>query len=236
MYICELFEEINKLKEEVYKLTIELEQAILEGRTEYKIAYITFDDGPYYKTDEFLKILEENNVRATFFTIGADKDKCYDNSKASCKETYYKEFIKGHTMGNHTYSHGIFTGLYSSADSFINQVKKQEDKTGYKTNIVRFPGGAASAGSRKSSMVEKLRENNYGYVDWTASCGDGGSLDSKNQAWNNFLNTIGSDIEVILFHDYSRYTLEMLPDVIKYLQEHNYVMLPLFYESKMINK
>ncbi len=32
-----------------------------------KIAYLTFDDGPSKNTREILKILKENNVRATFF-------------------------------------------------------------------------------------------------------------------------------------------------------------------------
>ena len=44
------------------------------------------------------------------------------------------------------------------------------------------------------------------------------------------------DIEVILFHDYNYITLEALPEVIEYLKDDNYVLLPLFYESRMVNK
>ena len=52
----------------------------------------------------------------------------------------------------------------------------------------------------------------------------------------NLKNTINEDIEVILFHDYSNITLSTLPEVIEYLRDNNYVLLPLFYESKMVNK
>ena len=48
--------------------------------------------------------------------------------------------------------------------------------------------------------------------------------------------TINDDIEVILFHDYSYATLDALPETIEYLKEQNYVLLPLFYESQMVNK
>ena len=143
-------------------------------------------------------------------------------------------------MANHTYSHQIFAGLYSSADAFMNSVKKQEnlikEKTGITTNIVRFPGGIASSGSQRNNITKKLKENGYGWVDWSASNGDGGWVGDKQTAMKNLKNTINEDIEVILFHDYSYATLDALPEAIEYLRKENYILLPLFYESKMINK
>ena len=38
-----------------------------------KVIYLTFDDGPSKLTDEFLDILKQNNVKATFFLIGNQK-------------------------------------------------------------------------------------------------------------------------------------------------------------------
>ena len=143
-------------------------------------------------------------------------------------------------MANHTYSHSIFNGLYNSSDSFINDVKKQEEliknKTGITTNIVRFPGGSSSSKNLKNDIINKLRESGYGWVDWTASNGDGGYIKDSQTAMNNLKNTINQDIEVILFHDYSYITLSILPEVIEYLQSQNYILLPLFYESSMVNK
>ena len=76
----------------------------------------------------------------------------------------------------------------------------------------------------------------YGWIDWTASNGDGGWVGDKQTALYNLKSTINEDIEVILFHDYSNATLAALPDAIEYLRANNYVLLPLFYESKMVNK
>ena len=227
-------------KQEIFKLASELEQKILNGQTSYKIAYLTFDDGPYYLTDKYLEVLRNYNVKATFFTIGAGKTRCYDNSSVSCMGTYKKIVDDGHTIANHTYSHGIFYGLYSSTNSFITQVKKQEalikEHTGVTTNIVRFPGGSSTAGRLKTSIIQELRNNGYGWVDWSAQDGDGGNLNSTTQAWNNFTGSINSNIEVVLFHDYSNITLSILPQAIEYLQNNNYILLPLFYDSVMINK
>ena len=232
--------EIVNTKKEYYQNLKIFEDKVVNKEVNYKIAYLTFDDGPYNLTHKFLEVLEKHNVRATFFTIGLDKEKCYDNRSKSCKELYAKTAKYGHTMANHTYSHQIFNGLYSSTNSFISQVEKQEklikEKTGITTNIVRFPGGIASSGSLKNSITKKLKEMEYGWVDWTASNGDGGYVPDAKTALNNLKSTINEDIEVVLFHDYSYVTLSMLPDAIKYLQEKNYVLLPLFYESKMVNK
>ena len=233
-------EEINKAKTTYYKALKTFEDKVSKKEVNYKIAYLTFDDGPYYLTHKFLEVLEKYNVRATFFTIGLDKETCYDNRSKSCQELYAKTAKYGHTMANHTYSHLIFNGLYNSADSFIEQVKKQEklikDKTGITTNIVRFPGGIASSGYLRNSITTNLKQMGYGWIDWTALNGDGGSLSDKQTALKNLKNSINEDIEVILFHDYSNITLSILPEAIEYLQSKNYVLLPLFYESKMVNK
>lgn len=233
-------ENIKNTKNEVFSLAKKLEEKILNNESNYKIAYITFDDGPYYSTDEVLDILDNYNVKATFFTIGLDKDVCYDNKNYSCADTYKKEVDRGHTIANHTYTHLIFKGLYSSTNSFIDDVKKQEslieERTGVKTNIIRFPGGSASAGNIKDSIINELRNMGYGWVDWTANDGDGGYVPNTTVAWNNFSKSINENIEVILFHDYSKQTIAILPDAIEYLQNNNYILLPLFYDSVKVNK
>ena len=66
--------------------------------------------------------------------------------------------------------------------------------------------------------------------------GDGGYLKDYATGWKNFTGSIGEKIEVVLFHDYHQVTTSMLPEVIKYLQNKDYIILPLFYESVMINK
>ena len=187
-------------------------------------------------------MLKKYKVKATFFTIGLDKENCYDNRSKKCHELYKKVVDQGHTIANHTYSHLIFNGLYNNASSLIKQVKKQEDlikgKTGVTTNIFRFPGGSSTAKAYGvfNSAVKELRKNNYGWVDWTAANGDGGDPGNKSQALSRLKGEINENIEVVLFHDYSSVTLSMLPEAIEYLQSKGYVILPLFYESVKINK
>lgn len=230
------------LKEEVFSLASQLEQKIQKNESKYKIAYLTFDDGPYYLTHKYLEVLKKYKVKGTFFTIGLDKEKCYDNRNKDCSGIYKQIVEDGHTIANHTYSHLIFKGLYTSSTSFINQVKKQqnliEKKTGVITNIVRFPGGSGTANAYgvKNEAIKKLRKLGYGWVDWSAMDGDGGKVGSKKQALATFKKSINEDIEVVLLHDYSQISLAILPEIITYLQNKNYIFLPLFYDSVKVNK
>ena len=52
-------ENISKEKKKVFELAKELEEKIQNNETEYKIAYITFDDGPYYLTYSVLDTLKK---------------------------------------------------------------------------------------------------------------------------------------------------------------------------------
>ena len=231
---------IKETRENYYKTIKTFEDKVYNGEIKYKIAYLTFDDGPYYTTYKFLDVLDRYNIKATFFTIGAGKTSCYDKSNYDCTKVYAEEAKRGHTMANHTFSHAIFNGLYSSTDSFMTQVQKQEnllkEKTGQTPRIVRFPGGSSTAGRLKSSIVSELRKKGYGWVDWTAQDGDGGDLSDATTAMKNFTSSINDKIEVVLFHDYSSITLSILPNAIEYLLQKGYVLLPLFYESRMVNK
>jgi peptidoglycan/xylan/chitin deacetylase (PgdA/CDA1 family) len=234
---------IKAIKEETFANISKLEKKIQAKETDAKIAYLTFDDGPYYNSWNVLETLDKYGLKATFFTTNINGEKCYENKSANCHELY-KEYAKRNmTIANHTYTHAIHKGLYRSTDSFITAVKNQEqlisDLTGgYKTTIVRYPGGSGSAKAYKvfEGTSKKLHEMGYGWVDWTAADGDGGSGLTTDKAWSNFTHSIDQDIEVILFHDYSRITVPLLPKFIEHLQSKGYLILPLFYDSVMVNK
>lgn len=232
---------IQKLKDQYFQYIKDLETKIMNGESTLKIAYLTFDDGPYYNTYNVLNILDQYDVKATFFTISMNGEYCYDNKSANCF-LLYKEYVKrGHTIANHTYTHGIRSGLYNSVNSFMDAINRQEEHVknqteGYLTNIVRFPGGSSTAKGLKPAMIEALQKKGYGWVDWNAGDGDGGRLDSTDQAWSNLKSTINENIEVILFHDYSRITTSILSEVIVYLRDNGYQLYPLFYDSVMVHK
>ena len=156
----------------------------------------------------------------------------------------YPEYLKhGHTIANHTYTHAIFKGLYHSTDTFMRALELQHEQVktqtnGYIMNILRFPGGSDTANhfKIKETIISRLKDKGYGWVDWSAQDGDGGYLPDKDVAWNRFTKSIDENIEVVLFHDYSNITTSILPEAIEYLESQGYVLLPLFYESSMIHK
>ncbi|GKU80902.1 polysaccharide deacetylase [Niallia sp. NCCP-28] len=103
--------------------------------TNQKIVALTFDDGPSENVKEILSILQQYNIKATFFLIGNEIEK-YPNEAKSIVEA-------GHQVGNHTYSH---QRMVFKTPSYI---KKEIDKTdklikeaGYNKEIVfRPPNG-----------------------------------------------------------------------------------------------
>jgi len=226
--------EIEEIKNKFYENESKYEKLVLEGKGSKKIAYLTFDDGPYQISYQFLDVLDKYDILATFFVIG---------NKPDDRLPIYKEEVRrGHTIANHTYYHSISKGLYNSVSSFTNQIKKNEDfilkETGIKTNILRFPGGSNQAKGLKTSIIKEISNMGYGYVDWDLETGDGKKVaPTIKESIDNVLNkTNDRDIVVILMHDYSSITLSALPSIIEGLEKQNYIMLPLFYESVKVKK
>lgn len=66
--------------------------------TEEKVIALTFDDGPTPEfTDEILRILNDEGVKATFFLIGGEIERNPNEAK--------KIIEAGHEVGNHSFSH-----------------------------------------------------------------------------------------------------------------------------------
>ena len=79
-----------------------------------KVIYLTFDDGPSYKvTGKILDILEEKEVKATFFVIGNQIEDKEDVLKRMNEE--------GHSIGLHTFTHK-YKCIYCHEDCFIREM------------------------------------------------------------------------------------------------------------------
>ena len=222
-------------REQYFLNAMELERRVLNDETDLKIAYLTFDDGPYEATTgRFLDVLDEYHILATFFMLGKTTE-IHD-------ALYHRIYESGHTIANHTYSHQIRNGIYRSSDAFMEDVLKNRsfiyDKLGITTNILRFPGGSETAGDLKEEIIERLRQEGYGYVDWNAETLDGKYIDLSAQEYrdNLFERVNDQKLLVVLMHDYCEGTLEALPEIIEGLQERGYIFLPLFYESAAVNR
>ena len=79
--------------------------------------YLTFDDGPHPQiTPWVLDLLNEFNVKATFFCIG--------RNVMLYPEVYQRIINEGHSVGNHTYNH--VNGWKTDTASFIKEVEEAE--------------------------------------------------------------------------------------------------------------
>ena len=236
-------EAIKDIKEDYFNKIYNLEQDILNDKTDVKIAYLTFDDGPYLLSENFLNVLDEYDVPATFFYLMKSTETNYDQEVNDFYDYIYRRVItSGHTLGNHTSIHKFGeNGIYASMENFTKVVLDNRNfiynRYGYTTEVFRFPGGSDTPRRYRSQMIEWLVENGYGYVDWNSATGDGGAVLSPEEYRDNVLNyTAGKNILVVLMHDYSKNTLAALPEIIEGLRDQGYTFLPLFNQSVACKK
>ena len=231
-------ERMKELIEEVrteYGQTVrQLEDMIMAGQSDYRICYLTFDDGPSYMTPDFLDKLKELDAYATFFTIGNSME-----GAASLRNSYLRrEAREGHSIANHTYTHAHNGSLYKSSANFLAAVEQQDELvyevTGLHTDIVRFPCGSYY-GNYRSANLQGLEERGYEWMDWIGNAFDSGSK-NRSSGWisSTVINQVRQDkITVVLMHDWNKNTLGALRSIITNLREDNYLFLPLFKESSM---
>lgn len=228
-------QQIAQLRVEYGLACRQLEEMIEAGESELRICYLTFDDGPAYKTGEFLDELKRLDVKATFFTIGIG----LDEKEYWLRDTYLKRQAReGHSIANHTFSHAFNGSLYKSVDNFITAVKQQDEvvyaATGMHTDIVRFPAGSYYCYYRTSSIAA-LHEMGYEWIDWLGNAYDSGTTGAKRSS-TSIANAVirqarQVDIYVGLMHDWNGNTLKALDKIVTTLREEGYIFLPLFKES-----
>lgn len=207
------------------KVQEEEEKARVERVNNSKVAYLTFDDGPNYNTNEILDILKENNIKATFFLVGSMVE-----NNPNIVERINEE---GHVIANHTYSHKY---NYKTKEEFIAEVEATDrlisEAIGedYKSYFVRVPGGSMG----KSMIQEAIKENAYKSINWTAKFGDdekGGKV-NVDYVINRVKETAGDDkYEVILAHSTKSVTAKALQTIIDNLKVDGYIFEPLMEDS-----
>ena len=180
-----------------------------------KIA-LTFDDGPDGEyTDEILDILDEYDIKATFFVIG----KCCKRYPSTLKRIY----DSGHEIGNHTYSHPHLsrTSLSKIKDEIEATDAEVYGITGMHTGLFRPPEGFFSDG-----IGELCEDMGYKTVLWSVDTEDwrGPNKDSIVQAVNEGVYS-GA---IILCHDHvegESNTPEALRELIPKLLSQGYVFV-----------
>lgn len=200
--------------------------------------YLTFDDGPSALTPELLDLLDEYNVKATFFVVSNNNEKYMD---------YCKEIVeRGHALGMHSYTHD-YQKVYASKESFLADFHRQftqlKELTGETPVLYRFPGGSDNDRLEKSGFSEDIRmemaSRGFIYHDWNVSSEDASYLaKSKDQIVRNVITGVGNkNHAVVLMHNSvnKASTIEALPEIIETLRARGYQFDKLTSEIKPIH-
>lgn len=226
----EVPEEEEKVEEEI-KLPVYTEDAKNRMATIYdgeeKVAYLTFDDGPSTNvTPQILKILEEENVKATFFVLGSRVEK----SPELVKQAYEA----GHYIANHGYSHD-YKAIYSSAQAVLDEYNKTEETIRnaigipeYSSYLFRFPGGSSGGknAKQKKEGMKILDENNVAHINWNSLTRDAEGKPTAESIVNDLKTSVnGKNKVVVLMHDTNakQLTADTLRENISYLREQGYI-------------
>ncbi len=183
-----------------------------------KGVYLTFDDGPKpYATENVLDILDREGVKGTFFLIG---------HKAEKHPHIVKDMIRrGHTIGNHTYSHIMPWGknrkIYVS--DAVHGRKVLEDIAGIPVPLMRPPGG-------NLRLVEEIEAAGMRAVLWNTLSGDCKS--GQPPAYLLSLIKMQEGLRpmfrhpmIVLMHDTSTRTAQALPRIIDFFRKSGYDFL-----------
>ncbi len=208
------------------------------GSTKGKVAYLTFDDGPSVNTLKILDILDEYDVKATFFVI----------YHSGMKKQYKAIAERGHTIALHSYTHD-YSKIYKSEKAYFADLKKihdyVEEITGVDSRIIRFPGGSSNTVSNKynKGIMKKLKaevtDKGYIYHDWNVSSTDAAGSNRKASVLLSHIKSDSGNKKTInvLMHDTGKSkltTVEALPSIIEYLREQGYSFEALTEDSVVI--
>ncbi|RJX29141.1 MAG: polysaccharide deacetylase family sporulation protein PdaB [Dethiobacter sp.] len=182
--------------------------------TEKKAAF-SFDAswGATY-TPTILEILRNNNIKTTFFLTGFWVEKYPDMVKKIVEE--------GHEIGNHTYSHPHLNSL--SEEQIKTELKKVGNMilelTEKQPDLFRPPFGEYS-----NKVITAAEKCGYRTIQWSID-----SLDWKELGKEPMVKRVTESIHpgaIILFHNNGKYTAEALPEIIAYVKEKGYEVVPI---------
>ena len=129
-----------------------------------KLVVLTFDDGPYPPfTQELVAILEDKQVKSTFFVVGDNAAKFPDIVKLVAS--------KGHEVALHAGEHKDFLKLNSLelAGNIASGKKVLEELTGKPVKYMRPPHGFRDWAVMEEATRAGLKISNWSVIprDWT---------------------------------------------------------------------
>ncbi len=188
-------------------------------KTNEKILYFTFDDGPHPEATLFvLEQLKKYQGRATFFCIGKNVTENFS--------TYEQIISDGHRVGNHTYNH--LNGWKTNDKVYVEDIAKAAQIID--SSLFRPPYGRINRFQIKAIAGEKLKLKT---IMWDVLSGDFDTSLSPEDCYLNVVNNAKAG-SIIVFHDsfksfpVLRYAL---PQILEYYSANGFILrsLPIEY-------
>lgn len=191
------------------------ELPIYSVETEKKVIAISFDAawGADY-TRTILDILDEHNIKTTFFLVGFWVDKYPDMVKEIAD--------RGHEIANHSTTHPHMSKL--SRDQIVTEINTTQEK------IEKIAGDRAVRlirppfGDYNDLLIKTCRELNFYPIQW-----DVDSLDWQDHGPSHMFNRVTKKVRngsIVLFHNNAKYTPEALPSILDHLISEGYSIVP----------
>lgn len=184
-----------------------------------KIVYLTLDDGPSATTGELLDILDQYEVKATFFMLGP-----YMNRYPAAVKQIVEE---GHGLGLHGMTHRK-EKFYASPAAALAEMSDDyavlQKITGTGTTLIRPPYGS------KPYFTKVFRDQVLGQGfhlwDWNVDSNDWKYKEDSTKIYDTVMEQVhklqrSKTNPVILMHD-QKATLNVLPDLLKSLKKEGY--------------
>ncbi len=176
---------------------------------EKKIA-VTFDVAwENSNTDELIRILKDNDAKATFFITGDWCDRCPDDVK--------KFSEAGHEIGNHSDQHPHVLG--ANVNDLIADTRECSRKiqmlTGKEPTLYRAPYGEFD-----DSLITTIEGMGMNVIQW-----DVDSVDWKKPSAGDIKKKVLKGVKpgsILLFHNDLENTTEALPEILSNLKSQGY--------------
>ncbi len=176
-----------------------------KGPVSAKRVAITFDDGPDHLTEQYLDMLDDVGIPATFFVVG---------EHAAEHPGLVREYLRrGHQVAGHGYDHTRFTKLDRRA--LLDQCERTDAALGGQlsgSSWVRPPHGSLDTLSLLS-----LRAAGYVVALWSIDSCDYGDHDPNVIVERCSPQHVSSG-DVLLFHEGQQWTLEAIPRIVTALE------------------
>lgn len=182
---------------------------------EEKLLSISFDAAwGAEDTMQLIEILDQYQVKATFFVVGTWVDEFPDAVKALSDA--------GHEIMNHSNKHPHMTQI--SKEKMKEEVeecnRKIEAITGKKPHLFRAPYG-----DYNNDVVQAVRECGCFTIQWSVD-----SLDWKDLSAAEITKRVTDKVApgaIVLFHNAALHTPEALPAILEKIQGDGYTFVPI---------